>query len=168
MIGASDIHPKRKIIFLTGMSGTGKSTVLAELNARGYKVIDSDYDGFSNYVEDSKWGKGWIWDEERIRTLITDHAAGTLFISGTVSNQGEFYRYFDAVVLLSAPLDVMRERIDKRTNNSYGKTHEEWAEIEFYKKTVEPLLRASSNYEIDTRKPLEQTIDELEQIANSE
>ena len=29
---------------LTGMSGTGKSTVIQELQRRGYKAIDTDWD----------------------------------------------------------------------------------------------------------------------------
>ena len=38
---------KKAIILVTGMSGTGKSTVLVELARRGYRVIDTDYDGWS-------------------------------------------------------------------------------------------------------------------------
>lgn len=156
-----------KIVFLTGMSGTGKSTILAKLSDKGYKVVDTDYDGWSIYGKDPKWGMGWIWDEERMKSLLGEHIQGILFISGTVSNQGEFYPYFDAVVLLSAPLNVMRERIENRSTNDYGKTDEEWNEIVYYKETVEPLLRDGADFEIDTRKPLNQTIEELENIASS-
>jgi hypothetical protein len=31
-----------KRVLLTGMSGTGKSTVINELTARGYKAVDTD------------------------------------------------------------------------------------------------------------------------------
>ncbi|WP_216667882.1 AAA family ATPase [Sporosarcina jiandibaonis] len=170
MAGITDITSKTKkktIILLTGMSGTGKSTVLGELSCRGYEVIDTDYDGWSIYGEDPRWDHGWIWHEVRMKSLLSEHIKGTLFISGTVSNQGKFYPYFDSIVLLSAPLNVMRERIENRTINNYGKTHEEWKEIVHYKDTVEPLLRDGVNFEIDTRKPLNQVVDELEKIANT-
>jgi hypothetical protein len=36
-----------KRILLTGMSGTGKSTVTSELAVRGYKAVDLDCDTFS-------------------------------------------------------------------------------------------------------------------------
>jgi len=35
----------KAIILVTGMSGTGKSAVLAELAHRGHQTIDTDYDG---------------------------------------------------------------------------------------------------------------------------
>lgn len=41
-------------------------------------------------------------------------------MSGTVSNQGRFYDRFDAVVLLSAPADVLLDRISSRATNDYG------------------------------------------------
>jgi hypothetical protein len=37
-----------------------------------------------------------------------------------VANQGRFYDRFDAVVLLSAPADVILERIEARTTNTFG------------------------------------------------
>lgn len=40
-----------KRILLTGMSGTGKSTVICELAALGYKAVDADSDEYSEWVE---------------------------------------------------------------------------------------------------------------------
>ncbi|WP_274652771.1 AAA family ATPase [Paenibacillus humicola] len=162
MTGASQaVSNKRSIVFVTGMSGTGKSTVLAELGRRGHRVIDTDYGGWSENPD----GSGWLWREDRIDSLLHEHTEGALFLSGTVSNQGEFYPRFDAIVLLSAPLDVILERIAARTTNDYGKSAEEREEIIHYVETVEPLLRAGAMFEIDTRKPLDEVADELERIA---
>ena len=40
-----------KRILLTGMSRTGKSVLIGELAARGYKAVDADCDAFSEWVE---------------------------------------------------------------------------------------------------------------------
>ena len=39
-----------KRVLLTGMSGTGKSTLTSKLAARGYKAIDADADEWSEWV----------------------------------------------------------------------------------------------------------------------
>ncbi len=36
---------------MTGMSGTGKSSALAEQGQRGYRVVDTDDPGWREYVE---------------------------------------------------------------------------------------------------------------------
>jgi dephospho-CoA kinase len=36
-------------ILVTGMSGTGKSSALAELGRRGYRVVDTDDPGWREY-----------------------------------------------------------------------------------------------------------------------
>jgi dephospho-CoA kinase len=37
-------------VLVTGMSGTGKSSVLVELARRGYRVVDTDEPGWSEWV----------------------------------------------------------------------------------------------------------------------
>ena len=37
-------------VLITGMSGTGKSTVLRELGKRGHRVVDTDSDDWSHWA----------------------------------------------------------------------------------------------------------------------
>jgi dephospho-CoA kinase len=149
------------------MSGTGKSSALVELARRGHRVVDTDYGGWCDDVPlPDASGSEQRWDEERIDALLTEHSDGALFVSGCVSNQGSFYSRFDAVVLLSAPLEVILERASSRETNDYGKTAAERELIAHHVATVEPLLRARATAEIDTRKPLDEVADELESIAD--
>jgi hypothetical protein len=102
------------------MSGTGKSSALAELAQRGFRVVDTDSTQWSEWN-----GEEWLWREDRIAELLAQDGDRTLFVSGCMSNQGKFYDRFDAVVLLSAPAEVILERVDRRTTNDYGKSARE-------------------------------------------
>lgn len=142
------------------MSGTGKSSALAELERRGFRTVDTDEPGWT--VEDADGGR-W-WDEERIAQLLATDGP-TLYVSGTVSNQGRFYDRFDAVVLLSAPAELLLERIATRATNDYGKSAEERELIRAHIREVEPLLRASCTHEIDATQPLAEVVELLAQVA---
>jgi dephospho-CoA kinase len=147
------------VVFVTGMSGTGKSSALAELARRGHRVVDTDY---GDWIDGEP-----LWREDRIRELLDEHGDVTLFISGCVANQGVFYDRFDAVVLLSAPADVILERVAVRSTNDFGKTDAERDRIISDLAAVEPILRRGATAEIDTRAPLAEVVDELERIASS-
>jgi shikimate kinase len=153
-------------VLLTGMSGTGKSTVIRALATRGYKAIDTDTDEWSEWVtvteDDARAGMtagpDWIWREDRIQRLLATEDAGALFVSGCKSNQGKFRAQFDHVILLHAPTPVLLERLATRTTNPYGKQPDELAQILHYIETVEPRLRRTATLEVDTSAPLEQVI----------
>src|SRR6476660_2098445 len=127
------------------MSGTGKSTALTELRRRGFQAVDTDEPGWAEWSDDDG---GYVWREDRMAQLLSRDAGPTLFVSGTVSNQGRFYPRFDAVVLLSAPAEVLLHRIENRTTNDYGKTVEERDLILGHIAEVEPRLRASCTHEV--------------------
>ena len=155
-----------KRVLLTGMSGTGKSTLTGELAARGYKAVDTDSDEWCEWVTvpadgvrpGVTAGPDWVWREDRIQRLLATEDAAVLFVSGCKSNQGKFRAQFDHVVLLSAPVAVLLERLATRTTNPYGKRAEELAQVLEHVRTVEPLLRGSATLEVDTSAPLEQVV----------
>lgn len=126
-------------ILITGMSGVGKSTLLAALSEHGHLTIDTDYG-------DWKTAAG-LWDHDLMTAALSSHTE--VIVAGTVENQGDFYAWFDHVVLLSAPLPVILQRVMHRTENPYGKTAAQRAEIEENLKSVEPLLRRGATVEID-------------------
>jgi thymidylate kinase len=83
-----------------------------------------------------------------------------------VRNQLQFYDRFDAVVLLSAPADVILDRIARRTTNSYGKSRVERAMILDDLARVEPLLRESCTHELDASRSLDDVVADLIAIAS--
>ena len=151
-----------KRVLITGMSGTGKSSVLAELRARGFKTVDTDYGGWSEQVNIAGTDdREWLWREDLMTRLLATEDAEILFVSGAVRNQAKFYGRFDHVVLLTAPTAVMTERLANRTNNPYGKGPDELAEVLELKENIEPALRRSCDLEIDTSIPLEEVVTKI-------
>lgn len=144
-------------ILVTGMSGAGKSTVLTELGRRGHRTLDTDYGPWTL--------PNGTWDEQRMSKLLTDNHR--LIISGTVENQGDFYPHFDHIVLLSAPLSVLLQRVRNRNNNNYGKTPEQQSQIAAYKQNIEPLLRDGATLELDSRQPVEALANCIEKLLQS-
>ena len=161
-----------KRVLLTGMSGTGKSTVIAELAARGYKAVDTDEGGFSELVSvpaDEPTGldpgQDWVWRADRILALLSTEDADVLFLGGCSPNQGTFYPRLDHIVLLSAPADVIVERLATRTTNPYGKRPEEVARVLGLVQTIEPMLRRSADHVVDTDAPLDQVVATVLQLV---
>jgi dephospho-CoA kinase len=145
------------------MSGTGKSAALAELGRRGFEVVDTDEGGWTRW---SGVERGHEWDERRMGDLLAREHGPTLYVSGTVSNQGRFYPRFHAIVLLSAPSEVLLRRIALRTTNDYGKNEEERDLILRHLAEVEPLLRATCTHEIDATQRLDAVVEQLVAIGH--
>ena len=150
-----------KRVLLTGMSGTGKSSVLRRLAELGYCTVDTDYDDLTVEVRSASGASERLWREDRIQQILSDANADLIFISGTCRNQVKFYTWFDHVVLLSAPASVLVERLSTRSNNPYGKSPQELAETLRLVETVEPLLRAAATLELDTTASLDTIVEAI-------
>jgi len=154
-------------VLLTGMSAVGKSTVVRSLVARGYVAVDADEGDLSELVDVPETeltgvggGQDWVWREDRIAEILAQDV-DPLFLSGCAANQGRFYPQFDHIVLLSAPAAVIVERLATRTTNPFGKEPDQVARVLALIETIEPLLRASADLEIDTTAPLDEVVDAI-------
>lgn len=144
-------------VLITGMSGVGKSTILKHLDAEAIK-IDLDNDGWM------------IWDEEyqervidvsKLIKLFEANPERNIFLSGTAINQEKIYSYLDGVITLTAPLDVMKTRIQSRTDNPFGKSEAEWEQIVTDKQEFEDRIISVSDLVINTDQPIVDTIREI-------
>lgn len=141
-------------VLLTGMSGVGKSSVIGELRKRGYPAIDMDEPGWCVHNAEGHQ----LWCEDRLRGILASPETEHLFVSGCAENQVNFYPQFSHIILMSAPVDVIKERLARRTDNPYGKRSEELAEVLDHLEWVEPLLRRDATHEIVTTMPLDRVV----------
>ena len=144
------------------MSGTGKSSVVRELAARGFKAVDTD-DGWSEPLPDGRQR----WREDAIEALLTTEDTDVLFVAGCEENQARFHAQFDHIILLSAPLEVVMGRLAGRTSNPYGKTPEELSRIVDDVAAVEPLLRRVADHEVRTTIPLTEVVTAILRLVDA-
>jgi shikimate kinase len=134
-------------VLLTGLSGTGKSTLIAELRARGLTAFDADDDGFTSPTPSGRWS----WDTTRIETLLSTHDPNLIFFAGCSDEQAHIP--FNFRILLVTPEPVLIHRLRTRTTNPYGSTEAERHQILSDLATFEPLLRASADLILETTAP---------------
>jgi dephospho-CoA kinase len=144
------------------MSGTGKSSVVRELVARGFKAVDTD-DGWCEPQPDGRQ----MWREDAVQALLEAEDATLLFVAGCEENQAKFHAQFDHIVLLSAPLETLVERMATRSNNSYGKSPLEFRRFLEDVETIEPLLRRVATHEVQTTVPLKEVVATILRVVHA-
>jgi hypothetical protein len=131
------------LVWVTGNSGAGKSTVCEVLKGRGELAFDADWEGFSHWV-DRGGGQvahdppdpvpgGWLdrygWQISRgeVAALAGRLGGATGFLCGSAENEAEVWDLFDLVVCLVIDTGTLRERLRTRTGNAFGRHPEELA-----------------------------------------
>ncbi|MEX1255117.1 MAG: AAA family ATPase [Dehalococcoidia bacterium] len=151
-----------KRVLITGMSGTGKSTLVRGLAARGCRAIDVDEPGWSEAAPDGEW----VWRADGVRELLATEDAEVILVAGCASNQVQFYRQFE-IIVLSAPANVIRERLATRTTTPFGERPDELAQVHSDLEHTEPKLRGVAGHETDTTAPLDEIVAAVLRIAHS-
>jgi hypothetical protein len=142
------------VVWVTGNSGTGKSTVCSLLRAQGHLAFDADYDGYCHWfdrttgvpVEDPPdpvppgWlnGFGWHIDRAKIEALAAGCRDKTAFLCGSAENEADVLDLFNLVICLVVDDDTLRRRIETRTNNAFGQHPEELAAIMGWNPMMKP------------------------------
>jgi hypothetical protein len=99
------------LVWVTGISGSGKSSICEVLRVQGQLAVDADWEGYSHWVHrvtgevilDPPYPPppGWLdqfaWrmDVERVRSLAAAADSGVTFLCGSAENEAEVWLYFD-------------------------------------------------------------------------
>jgi hypothetical protein len=165
------------LVYVTGASGVGKSTVRMELQRRGYLAFGSDEDGLARWFDSSgaevsmpadPSGRDDTWfahntyrlPPETVRRLGRQVGDRVGFICGTVGNDNEIWDLFTAVISLSVDADTVRRRLAGRVN-SFGSTEDEMARVLEWHANVDADNSRFGAVLIDASGPVEDVVDEL-------
>lgn len=165
------------LVWVTGVSGAGKSTVCEVLKARGIAAIDTDWDGFNFFVHRHSGETvldpphptppGWIdtyaW---RIRVDLVQALADSdnhdaTFLFGSVENEIEVWDLFTHVGCIVIDEATLRHRLASRTTNLFGKHPDELEQIVAWNRGIEENYRRYGATIIDGTRPLDDVVTEV-------
>lgn len=158
-------------MWVTGNSGTGKSTLCGMLRARGHVAFDSDEDGFSRW-RDRATGAfvvdppdpvpegwldryGWMIDRVRVAALAEESRSGLAFLCGSAENETDVLDLFDHLVCLVIDDDTLRHRLATRTTNSFGRHPEELAAALTWNPRMREIYEPRGATVLDASRPVE-------------
>jgi adenylate kinase family enzyme len=165
-----------KNYLIDGVSGTGKTTVAAELQRRGYHVIHGDRE--LSYRGDPETGEpldglaqetvtdwpAWvhehhIWDVDKVKSLVADQRHAISFFCGGARNFARFIDLFDGVFVLDVDLDTLSLRLAGRPEDEFGGRAGERELIVRLHATREDVPKNAVS--IDATAPLAIVVDEI-------
>ncbi len=166
-----------KKILITGIPGSGKSTISNVLKTKKYYVIDGLRKIGLAYWADRRTGKKtvyessvnldwfrehvWTWDESVLNKLLKENDRELVFVCGVVPLEPKIFEYFDKVFLLRITTVLIRQRIEQRTENEFSKNPHfvDWV-LSWYDDFESRLLKYGA-IPIDATKPVAEVVDEI-------
>jgi broad-specificity NMP kinase len=158
------------LIFITGTSAAGKSTVREELGRRGFQAYDTDEDEIAQWTNkitgeitpliadahrtpEFLAANDWRADPERVRQLAKEGEERTVFLCGFIGNEEEVWPFFEKVFLLSIDEATMRHRLMTRTAHDFGTRPHELELLIAWNEAIDEHYVSRGAIVIDATKP---------------
>ena len=152
-----------KNYLIDGVSCAGKTTVCTELQRRGYHAIHGDrelaYAGDLTTGEPVEHGD-WMWNVEKLRTLVADHTHAITFFCGGSRNSDRFIDVFDGVFVLEIDLATLNRRLDARPDDEWGGLASDGAAFARFQHATKAGLPTNAII-IDATAPLSHVVDTI-------
>jgi hypothetical protein len=165
------------LVWVTGNSGAGKSTACALLKSLGELAVDADWEGYNRWVDRTTgqvvvdppypvpegWLERFAWKISRaeVEALAARMRGKTAFLCGSAENEIDVWDLFDLVVCLVVDNETVRDRLQTRTTNAFGKHPEELAAALRCNDGVESAYRRLGATIIDGRRPPTEVADAI-------
>ncbi len=167
-----------KKVYITGVSGTGKSTIVKEFTKRNIFSFDIDeVEGLcgwvnrktqkkvNDYQPSREWleAQDWICDITKLKCLLA-HDTDLIIAAGVATNQDEYLVLFDQVFLLKCDPAVSLQRIEYRFQtgrNNFGRHPEEREFVLRGREDYENKLIGQGAVPIEANNPIDSVADKI-------
>jgi dephospho-CoA kinase len=116
---------------ITGRQGSGKTTVIKQLQKLGYTAYNTDDLPNLTKLQDRETGEtiewpdgkvdwsryAWNWQKPEIEKLLASDEI--VFIGAVVSNQVDFYPMFDKVFVITVSVNTLKTRLENHEHSSH-------------------------------------------------
>lgn len=162
---------------ITGIAGTGKSTIVKALNEKGVFAIDLHDIPDMFFWQDRKTkekvtyvpaqSREWfdtvdrLCDIDRLKEILNQH--DNIVVAGTASgNQAEYLSLFEKIILLQCDSKTLTHRLQTRTNKSgFGKTKAEQEDNVEWQKEFDPFVLSRNAIPVNTEVNLDDVVDKI-------
>ena len=173
------------LIYVTGISGSGKSAVRDELLKRGYEAHGTDEDGLAAFYDRAtdkiterlndpeqrtpEWRTKHVWkmSRDKVEELAKRTGSKPIFLCGVAENDGDMADLFSKVVALVVDDKTLEHRISTRTTGNFGKNPHELATILEWQKTAENDYKQSGAVIVDATQPISKVVNEILDMINT-
>jgi broad-specificity NMP kinase len=174
------------LIYITGIPGTGKSTVRQKLLRQGHIAYGGAEDSIAAFYNNEtgqrlegwveakdrnlEWKSKYTWKiaRETIEQLKNRAKDKTIFLCAATRNDvDELWDLFDTVIALTIDEETLRHRLGTRTNNDVGKTQDELQSILERQKLARQRYESLGATIVDGTQPIEKVVDEIVMISES-
>lgn len=167
---------------ITGVSGSGKTSVCTELQRRGYHVIHGDRElayqgdpetgtptaGLAHERSATFTSEHHIWHVGKVRALVVNRDAAVTFFCGGSRNFSKFIDLFDGVFILEVDFDTMNRRIDERV----AVDPSDWGGTQAEREVTARLYRTKvgipqNGMMVDATAPLARVVEEIIRLSGT-
>ncbi|HUD06252.1 MAG TPA: AAA family ATPase [Candidatus Saccharimonadales bacterium] len=175
------------LFFITGIAGTGKTTVWQELKSRGYEAYDVDESGLAKW-QNKETGyvhpKSSVKKEQRTREFLESHSWNVsrqeveelavrakdkdIFLCGAVTNEIEIRDLFKLVFALMVDNKTLKHRLLTRVGNAWGKQPHELEQTLVWQHDANEAYKKFGDFIIDSSRPINDVVNDILKVVNDE
>jgi shikimate kinase len=173
------------LIFITGISTSGKSSIAKELQNRGYEAYDTEHNGISAWFnkQTGKRAAGfgempertpewlsqhhWLIDQDWVVKMANEAKDRPVFLCGGAANEPKIREMCHEVIWLKTNEATIRQRVNNPRDHDYGTKPHELAHA------IEANEQKQAEYEaygatmVDATRPIGRVVEDVIKMATN-